>query len=94
MPGTIINPGHRHAENSNLERTTMAVSRREFLHRVGRAGGYSAAFLVMHSMGLMEARAANGEDPRMALNRQILISVHLFFIGNQSFTSWTCFTGL
>jgi monoamine oxidase len=36
----------------------MAVSRRDFLTRVGRAGGYSAAFLVMRSMGLMEADAA------------------------------------
>ena len=36
----------------------MAVSRREFLHRVGRAGGYSAAFLMMRSMGFMEAHAA------------------------------------
>src|ERR1700760_2153386 len=39
----------------------MAVSRREFLHRVGRAGGYSAAFLVMQSMGLMETHAAKAE---------------------------------
>jgi monoamine oxidase len=35
----------------------MAFSRRDFLHRVGRAGGYSAAFLVMRGMGLMEATA-------------------------------------
>jgi monoamine oxidase len=39
----------------------MAVSRREFLHRVGRAGGYSAAFLVMQNMGLMEAHAAKAQ---------------------------------
>ena len=35
----------------------MATSRRDFLRGVGRAGGYSAAFLVMQGMGLMEASA-------------------------------------
>ena len=35
----------------------MAISRRDFLLRVGQAGGYSAAFLTMQSMGLMPARA-------------------------------------
>lgn len=39
----------------------MAVSRRNFLTRVGQAGGYSAAFVVMQGMGLMEARAAQPE---------------------------------
>ncbi len=36
----------------------MSVTRRDFLMRVGHAGGYSAAFLAMQGMGLMEARAA------------------------------------
>jgi monoamine oxidase len=36
----------------------MALSRRDFLMRVGHAGGYSAAFLTMQSMGLMPAQAA------------------------------------
>ena len=31
----------------------MGFSRRDFLMRVGQAGGYSAAFLTMQSMGLM-----------------------------------------
>ena len=35
----------------------MSLSRRDFLMRVGRAGGYSAAFLTMQSMGLMPAPA-------------------------------------
>ena len=35
----------------------MTVSRREFLNRVGRAGGYSAAFLMMQGMGLMPGTA-------------------------------------
>ena len=33
----------------------MAFSRREFLTRVGQAGGYSAAFLAMQGIGLAEA---------------------------------------
>src|ERR1035438_7750093 len=35
----------------------MALSRRDFLMRVGKAGGYSAAFLTMQSMGLFPAAA-------------------------------------
>jgi monoamine oxidase len=35
----------------------MTLSRRAFLHRVGQAGGYSAAFLAMQGLGLMEASA-------------------------------------
>ena len=34
----------------------MGLSRRDFLARVGQAGGFSAAFLAMQGMGLMEAR--------------------------------------
>jgi hypothetical protein len=41
----------------------MAVSRRDFLLRVGQAGGYSAAFLTMQSMGLMPAAAAQIQTP-------------------------------
>ena len=37
----------------------MGCSRREFLMRVGRAGGYSAAFLTMQHLGLMEVPAAS-----------------------------------
>ncbi len=39
----------------------MTVSRREFLNRVGRAGGYSAAFLMMQGLGLMPATAERAE---------------------------------
>ncbi len=42
----------------------MAVSRREFLHRVGQAGGYSAAFLMMRSMGFMEGACRSRWNPR------------------------------
>jgi monoamine oxidase len=35
----------------------MALSRRDFLHRVGQAGGFSAAFLTMQSLGLAPALA-------------------------------------
>ncbi len=39
----------------------MGFTRRDFLTRVGQAGGYSAAFLAMQGIGLMEARAAAPE---------------------------------
>jgi monoamine oxidase len=35
----------------------MGLTRRQFLTRVGDAGGYSAAFVAMQGLGLMEARA-------------------------------------
>jgi monoamine oxidase len=35
----------------------MGFTRRDFLMRVGNAGGYSAAFLAMQGLGLMEAKA-------------------------------------
>ena len=37
----------------------MGVTRREFLMRVGQAGGYSAAFLTMQAMGITPLRAEN-----------------------------------
>ncbi len=36
----------------------MKRTRREFLEQVGQAGGYSAAFLALRGLGLMEANAA------------------------------------
>src|ERR1700733_8174523 len=47
---------------SEKETNTMGVRRREFLNRVGRAGGYSAAFLMMQGMGLMPAAAERVES--------------------------------
>ena len=35
----------------------MGISRRDFLARVGQAGGFSAAFVAMQGLGLMPARA-------------------------------------
>ena len=35
----------------------MGISRRDFLMRVGQAGGYSAAFVTMQSLGLMPMKA-------------------------------------
>ena len=35
----------------------MGYSRRDFLMRVGQAGGYSAAFATMQSLGLMPMKA-------------------------------------
>ena len=37
----------------------MGVTRRQFLLRVGQAGGYSATFLAMQGLGLMEPTRAN-----------------------------------
>ena len=39
----------------------MSMSRRSFLARVGQAGGYSAAFTTMQSLGLMPMRVAAAE---------------------------------
>ncbi len=41
----------------------MGFTRRDFLTRVGQAGGYSAAFLAMQGIGLMEAEAAPAPVP-------------------------------
>src|ERR1700730_7340193 len=54
---------------------TMAVSRREFLHRAGRAGGYSAAFLMMRSMGFMEAHAAQVEPAAPGVGKGVKVVV-------------------
>ena len=35
----------------------MGLTRRDFLMRVGQAGGYSAAFTTMQSLGLMPMKA-------------------------------------
>lgn len=39
----------------------MAISRRDFLTRVGQAGGYGAAFATMQSLGLMPIKGAIAE---------------------------------
>jgi monoamine oxidase len=36
----------------------MGISRRDFLMRVGQAGGYNAAFLTMQGLGLLDASAS------------------------------------
>jgi NAD(P)-binding Rossmann-like domain len=33
--------------------TAMTISRREFIGRIAQAGGYGAAFMTMHSLGLL-----------------------------------------
>ena len=40
----------------------MAISRRNFLMRVGQAGGYSAAFLAMQGIGLLPEVKASAES--------------------------------
>jgi monoamine oxidase len=39
----------------------MALSRRDFLSRVGQAGGYSATFATMQALGLMPMKGAHAE---------------------------------
>ncbi len=39
----------------------MGITRRDFLMRVGQAGGYSAAFTTMQSLGLMPMKAIAAE---------------------------------
>ncbi len=39
----------------------MAISRREFLIRVGQAGGYNAAFATMQALGLMPMKGSQVE---------------------------------
>jgi monoamine oxidase len=64
MLSTFINLGHGYAGGVKKKQIqskrvgTMAISRRDFLSCVGRAGGYSAAFLVMQGMGLLDTAAA------------------------------------
>ena len=36
-----------------LEYLTMTISRREFVSRIAQAGGFGAAFMTMHSLGLL-----------------------------------------
>jgi monoamine oxidase len=44
----------------------MSLTRREFLMRAGQAGGYSTAFVLMQSLGLLPApRAAEGQSLRL-----------------------------
>ena len=44
----------------------MGVTRRQFLTRVGHAGGYSAAFLAMQGLGFMPTRAARAQPLQAA----------------------------
>ena len=44
----------------------MSLSRRQFLTRVGQAGGYSAAFLALQGLELMEAVPARAETVQAA----------------------------
>ncbi len=40
----------------------LGISRRDFLTRVGQAGGFGAAFSAMRAMGLLFAPEAAAED--------------------------------
>jgi monoamine oxidase len=45
---------------------SMGISRRDFLMRVGQAGGYSAAFATMQSLGLMPMKGVLAEPIKAA----------------------------
>ena len=45
----------------------MSLTRREFLMRVGQAGGYSAAFVMMQSLGLMAIPEVEAEANKLRL---------------------------
>jgi monoamine oxidase len=45
----------------------MSLTRREFLTRVGHAGGYSAAFVMMQSLGLLAIPEASAESSQLRL---------------------------
>lgn len=53
----------------------MAVTRREFLLRVGQAGGYGAAFTLMQSLGLLPLPESNGQaiKPRDGKGTKVVI---------------------
>ncbi len=42
----------------------MGISRRDFLMRVGQAGGYTAAFATMQSLGLIPMKGVAAEPIR------------------------------
>jgi monoamine oxidase len=45
----------------------MGLTRRQFLMRVGQAGGYSAAFVMMQSLGLLAIPETSAESSRLRL---------------------------
>ncbi len=45
----------------------MGLTRRQFLMRVGQAGGYSAAFVMMQSLGLLAVPEASAESSKLRL---------------------------
>ena len=55
----------------------MSVTRRDFLERLGAVGGYSAAYLGMEAMGLLNAPPASAEPfalpPRSGRGRKVVI---------------------
>src|SRR5205807_2177785 len=61
-PTAVSSTHHRSASAG----TTMALSRRHFIHLVGRAGGAGAAYRTMAAMGLLAVPAAYAGPPALA----------------------------
>jgi hypothetical protein len=50
---TNLENGQEPLTKVDLTTATMTITRREFIGRVAQAGGYGAAFMTMHSLGLL-----------------------------------------
>jgi monoamine oxidase len=59
----------------------MALTRRDFLHRVGQAGGYSAAFATMQALGLIPPAAASASQVELPANSGADVKVAILGAG-------------
>lgn len=50
---TNLENGQEPLTKVDLTTATMTITRREFIGRIAQAGGYGAAFMTMHSLGLL-----------------------------------------
>lgn len=53
----------------------MSISRRNFLSQVGSAGGFSAMFLMMQSLGLMETAEARALDAAPDAGKDVTVAI-------------------
>jgi monoamine oxidase len=65
----------------------MSITRRELLHRIGHAGGFSAAYLAMQALGLLPAALAYSGPPRLPAGSGAGISVVILGAGLAGMTA-------
>lgn len=53
VPYTNLENGRGPPPNVGRKTTTMTITRRQFIGRMAQAGGYGAAFITMHSLGML-----------------------------------------